>query len=148
VRAVSAPQQSAPSAVRPAASIAPAKPFDFKSLKPESKYPAPTPGGSGGVWGVDFSPVVNGIKATAAPVGRVGAAAFGGCVSSAAAFSGGVVAATGGAVAATGEGFLMAVGGSCAFGAAGGIGSYFIGHDAPESMVDDFRQGLEFGLHR
>lgn len=76
----------------------------------------------------------------------VAASAFGGCVSSAGAFSGGALIATGGVVSTLGPGFLAAVGGACVFGLVGGGIGYFIpGSDTPNSMTSDFRDGMEFG---
>jgi hypothetical protein len=82
--------------------------------------------------------------------GGITASAAGGCASSAGAFATGALVATGGTVSALGPGFLGAVGFSCLFGSLSGAIGYSIGPDSdtPNSMMSDFRDGMEYGFHR
>ncbi len=100
--------------------------------------PAASTGGGG---------IFSSIKAFLGTSMAVAASAAGGCVSGAGAFSAGSFIATGGMVTLLGPGFLAGVGGACALGfLGGGIGYFIPGSDTPNSMLSDFRDGLEFGL--
>lgn len=118
-------------------------PINFTKMAPASPLrDAPTVTGPG-IVGSTLSSVFHSMKSVATGVGKTLVAAAGGCASSMVAFASGAMLIA----AAASEGFLAEVGVSCVFGAIDGGLSYLTGGGSSMSAMDDFRQGLEFGLY-